>query len=218
MMRWKRAIVATSAVLALLALTTSEEVEGAQESKAVEQEVQATKEKANDSLKVGIVNFRKVVEASKQGKQQQAAFEGMKTQMESLLQDKEKSVNEIATKLQDADYMDGLTPEAENELKHKYRALGQELAQAQQQFLQTLQQANVKIVQMLSEDVAKAAGEVAKSKNLDLVFNEDAAFHYKPAIDISDLVVQKMNETFDRESKRKDTAVTDTKTETKKQK
>lgn len=217
-MRWKRAIVATSAVLALLALATSEEIEGAQDSKAVEQDVSATKEKANDSLKVGIVNFRKVVEASKQGKQQQAAFEGMKTQMESLLQDKEKSVNEIATKLQDADYMDGLTPEAENELKHKYRALGQELAQAQQQFLQTLQQANVKIVQMLSEDVAKAAGEVAKNKNLDLVFNEDAAFHYKPAIDISDLVVQKMNETFDRESKKKDTAVTDTKTETKKQK
>lgn len=217
-MRWKRAIVATSAVLALLALATSEEVEGASDSKAVEQDVSATKEKANDSLKVGIVNFRKVVEASKQGKQQQTAFEGMKTQMESLLQDKEKSVNEIATKLQDADYMDGLTPEAENELKHKYRALGQELAQAQQQFLQTLQQANVKIVQMLSEDVAKAAGEVAKGKNLDLVFNEDAAFHYKPAIDISDLVVQKMNETFDRESKKKDAGVTDTKTETKKQK
>lgn len=159
--------------------------------------------KAGDT-KIGVVNFRKVVETSKQGKQQQATFEGMKSQMESLLQDKEKGIKELAVKLNDADYIDGLTPDAENELKFKYRSLTQELAQAQQQFLQTLQQANVKIVQMLNEEVSEIAGEVAKSLNIDLVLNEESAFYAKSSLDLSDKVIQKLNEKFDRDAKKRE--------------
>jgi outer membrane protein len=196
----KSMLLATLMAASLVFVTTS--VEGADPATPSSVSVKGT------DLKVGVVNFRKVVENSKQGKQQQATFEGMKSQMESLLQEKEKSLKEIASKLNDQDYLDGLTPEAENDLKFKYRSLSQEMAQSQQQFLQSLQQANVKIVQMLTEEVSKVAGEVAQAKNLDIVLNEDSAFYAKSALDLSDKVVQKMNENFEREAKKRET-VTD---------
>lgn len=200
MIQWcsmKSILLTTTVVASLVFLATSGDVEGAD---AVTTTLGA---KAAD-IKIGVVNFRKVVENSKQGKQQQATFEGMKSQMESLLQEKEKTLKEFATKLNDADYVDGLAPDAENELKFKYRSLSQEMAQAQQQFLQTLQQANVKIVQMLTEEVTKVASEVAQAQNLDLVLNEDSAFFAKSSLELSDKVIQKMNENFDREAKKRE--------------
>lgn len=157
-------------------------------------------------LKIAVVNFRKVVEASKQGKQHQGSFEGMKNQMETLLQQKEKTLTELQTKLNDSDYMDGLTKDAENELKHKFRSLTQEYAQAQQQFMQTLQQANMKVIEMMNADVVKAATELARAKGFDLVMNEESLFFYSPTTDISDLIVVEMNKAFDIEQKKRDEA------------
>lgn len=151
--------------------------------------------------KVGFVNFRKCVEESKLGKQQQTAFEAMQNQMEASLTELQKSLNDITTKLSDEDYVDGLSPAAENELKHKYRALSQELARTQGQYVQTLQDANVKIIQSLSSEVAEAAKEVAKARNLDLVVNEEAVFFYRPSFDISSHVVAQMDAKFEKEQK-----------------
>lgn len=166
----------------------------------------ASETSATRPLKVAVVNFRKCVEASKQGKQHQSAFEGMKTQMETLLQQKEKALTELNNKLNDNDYLDGLTKETQNELKHKFRMQGQELSQAQQQFMQTLQQANLKIVEMMSNDVSKAAAEVARAQGYDFVLNEESLFYYNPKTDISDAVVVEMNKAYDIEQKKNEAA------------
>lgn len=223
MLQWKskKSFHQVAGIVALMALlTTSHAIEGA-ENPTTQKASEAKKSgdtlipvtpkdvKGNEGAteaKIGVVNFRKVVENSKLGKQQQATFEGMKSQMESLLQEKEKSLKEFANKLNDADYVDGLTPDAENELKFKYRSLSQEMAQAQQQFLQTLQQANVKIIQMLTEEVAKVATEIAQAQHFDLVLNEDSAFFAKPSFDLSDRIVQKMDENFERDAKKREVA------------
>ena len=165
-----------------------------------------TSTEATRPLKIAVVNFRKAVEASKQGKQHQASFESMKTQMETLLQQKEKTLTELNNKLTDGDYLDGLTKEAENELKHKFRTQTQEYAQAQQQFMQTLQQANLKIVEMMSNDVTKAATEIARVQGIDIVLNEESVFFYSPKIDITDAVVVEMNKVYDIEQKKRDEA------------
>ena len=155
------------------------------------------------SQKIGIVNFRKIIETSKIGKQQQVSFDGMKNQMESLLRDREKSLADLINKLEDTDYMDGLTPEKELALKQQAYQMDQELEQAKQQFLQTLQQANARIIQMLSEDISKVAEEVCKARGLDCILNQETTFYHKPALDVTDAVIQKLNESF--ESKQKQT-------------
>jgi outer membrane protein len=167
--------------------------------------VGASSAHAADAKKVsmGTVNFKTCVEQSKIGKQEQSTFEAMKKQMESILEDKEKSLNEIAAKFNDPDYLDSLAPEAETELKRKFRALSQELTQQQNQYYQTLNQANYKIILKISEVISKAAAEVAEEKKLDIIMNDEGSFYHAPDLDVSILVVAKMDAAYDKEAKEK---------------
>lgn len=152
-------------------------------------------------IKISIVNFKNCVEQSKLGKQEQANFEGLRKQMETVLEEKEKSLNEMATKFNDPDYLDSLSPEAETELKRKFRALNQELTQFQNQYYQSLNQTNFKVVQKLTEVVTKAAAQVAKDNKIDLILNEEGGFFYSPDLDISAQVISVMDQMFENESK-----------------
>ena len=161
----------------------------------------ATPSNPKSDLKIGVINFRKCVEESKKGKQETAALESMQSQMESALQDLQKQLTEVSAKLNDADYLDGVTPAVENELKHKYRTLGQEYQTMQQQFVQALQQANMKVVQGLAESVAKLAKTVAQSKQLSLVVNEEVAFYHSPTLDLTDEAIALWNKEYEQEEK-----------------
>jgi outer membrane protein len=157
----------------------------------------ATSSFAAEATKIGTVNFKLCVEESKLGKQEQASFETMKKQMENVVEEKEKVLNDLATKLNDPDQLDLMSPEAETDLKRKFRALSQELNQLQSQYYQTLQQANIKIVQTLSDAVTKASEKVAKDLKLDIVINDETCFFASPALDISPKVVVEMNRNGD---------------------
>ncbi len=153
------------------------------------------------NLKIGLVNFKTCVEKSKVGKTEQANFESLKKQMESVLAQKEQTLTEMAAKFNDADYLDSLSPEAETEVKRKFRTLNQEISQQQQQYLQTLQQTNLKVIQNLTELVTKAANTVAKNEKLDIVFNEEASFYWDPKLDVTDKVVAILDEEFEKSPK-----------------
>lgn len=144
-------------------------------------------------MKMAVVNFKSCVENSKLGKQEQASFEAMKNQMETVVMEKEKVLEELAGKLNNPDELDLMSPEAEVELKRKFRALSQEMGQIQNQFYQTLSQANLKIVQKISDSVAKASEKVAKDIKVDLVINHETCFYCNSAFDISSLVVKEMD-------------------------
>lgn len=148
---------------------------------------------AQAPIKIGVVNFKTCVEKSKMGKQEQASFEAMKSQMEGVVVEKEKTLEDLAGKLNNPDELDLMSPEAEVELKRKFRALSQEMGQMQNQFYQTLSQANMKVVQKISDSVAKASEKVAKGLKIDLVLNEETCFYCNSSIDISTLVVKEMD-------------------------
>lgn len=153
------------------------------------------------ALKIGVVNFKKVVESSKYGKKEQEHFETLKKQMETVLEEKDKTLNEIAAKLDDPDYTDSLSPDAENELKHKFRSGSQELSQIQGQYYQALSQANAKILQQLSDVVTEASNQVAKEQKFDLVLSEEGSFFIAPALDISQQVIAIMDSMYEKEAK-----------------
>lgn len=138
------------------------------------------------------------MEESKLGKFEQANFESLKKQMESVLAEKEKTLSDMASKFNDADYLDSLSPEAETELKRKFRALSQELSQQQNQYLQTLQQTNLKVVQKLQEQVLKASEQIAKNEKFDIILNEESAFFVAPSLDISAKVITLLDQEYDK--------------------
>ena len=156
----------------------------------------ACKLDAAQDVKVGIVNLKTCVEKSKSGKREQQNFETMKKQMESVLEEKEKTLNDLANKFNDADYLDSLSPEAEAELKHKFRVLSQEMQQHQNQYYQVLNQANFAVMQKMNEEISEASKIIAKEKHLDLVLNEEMAFFHIDSLNISEDVVKEMDKAF----------------------
>lgn len=162
--------------------------------------LQGADTKPNAPISVRVINFKRCVEGSKQGKQDQGSFDALKKQMETSLAEKEKVLNEMATKFEDADYLDSLSPEAETELKRKFRALNQEYTTLQNQYYQTLNQTNLKIVQKLTEVVAKAAETVAKQSNFDLMLNDEACFYATSALDASAQVIVVMDQMFEKDA------------------
>ncbi len=152
---------------------------------------------ANDLKTVAVVNFANCMTESKLGKQEQASFESLKIQMTSLLEDTEKQLSEIASKFNDSEYMDGLSPEAEEEMKIKYQQLSEEMNRYQNQYYQVLQQANMKIVQALGADIQEASEKVAKNKKLTMVINKEACFFFTPTLDVTDSVIAEMDKAYE---------------------
>lgn len=150
----------------------------------------------------GIVNFGTCVTESKLGKQEQASFESLKKQMTSLLEETEKQLNDLSAKFNDPEYLDGLSPEAEEELKNKFRTLNDELGRYQNQYYQVMNQANMRIIQALSTSINTAAEKVAKDKKLNMVVNKDACFYYAPALDVTPLVIAEMDKNFAQDIKK----------------
>lgn len=150
----------------------------------------------------GIVDFGTCIMESKYGKKEQAGFESLKNQIQSMLQDAEKQLGEVTAKLQDQDYLDSLSPEAEMELKGRYQALSEEYGRYQNQYYQVLQQANMRVVQTMSQHITQASQEVAKDMKIPLVVSKEAAFYYDPNFDMTQLVIEKMNKDFDNEAKK----------------
>jgi len=151
-------------------------------------------EEVTKAPKVAVVNFKKCVEDSNVGKAERENFDALRKQMESTLEQKEKSLTELTQKFNDPDYLDSLSPEAEEEAKNQYRNLSQEMAQLQQQYYQTLNQTNMKVVQKLADLVATASEKVAKEQGIDLVLNEESSFFYVSTMDISDAIIKSMDE------------------------
>lgn len=154
----------------------------------------------------GIVNFGTCVSDSKLGKQEQASFESLKKQMTTLLEDTEKQLNELSAKFNDPEYLDGLSPEAEDELKNKFRTLSEEMSRYQNQYYQVMNQANMRIMQIMANNINTASEKVAKDKKLSMVVNKDACFFYNPALDITNLIITEMDKGFAEAEAKKQTA------------
>lgn len=152
---------------------------------------------ADSKSQIGIVNFTTCATESKLGKQEHEAMENIKNQITHLVKDLEDQMQDVSAKLNDADYLDGLSPEGEHELKARMMSLREEYERYQGQFYQVLQQANMKLVQTVSSYVNTATDKIAKSKKLSLVVNKDACFSFDESFDITSLVIDEMDKAFD---------------------
>lgn len=151
-------------------------------------------------LNIGFVNFKTCIEKSKHGQQERNAFEAMKNKMTETLEKTDKELEEIAKKLEDQDYMDGLSPAAEEELKQKFQSLSQDFSRYQNQYYQLLNQANYKMLQSMHDEVSHASEKVREKRKLSLVLNEDSTFAYSLSLDCTQDVIKEMDKQFEEEN------------------
>ncbi|EKE07803.1 MAG: hypothetical protein ACD_17C00511G0002 [uncultured bacterium] len=150
---------------------------------------------------IGVVNFATCITESKAGKKEQENMESMRQQMTVLVEDTEKELREISAKFEDPEYLDSLSPKAEEELKNRFHALQEDLGRYQNQFYQVLNQANYQMIQKVSNTVAKAAEIIATQNALDYVMNKDACFYIRPGLDVTESIISEMDKKFDLDQK-----------------
>lgn len=149
----------------------------------------------------GVINTKKCAESSKLGQQEQQNFDKTKSQMETVLKRKGEELREVREKLNDSDYMDSLSDDAASDLRYKKKSLEHDAMELQEEYMRTLQQINMKIIQKLTESMNEAAAAVAKEKGQQIVITDDACSYYDPSLDISEKVVEKMDAKFLAEQK-----------------
>lgn len=158
-------------------------------------------QESSKNARIAVVNFKECLESSNTGKQEQKRFDDMQKEMTKALEAKDKELNELSAKLK-PEYLDTLSPEAENELKEKLQRLSAEFQQQQNQFMQIMNQANYQIVGNLSQQLEKATEKVAKDKGYDFVLNKEACFYANSALDITKEVSRQLDVDAPKEDKK----------------
>lgn len=158
---------------------------------------------AAENIVTGVVNFTTCVTDSKHGKKEQENFESLRKQMSSMIENTETQLKEISAKFEDTEYLDSLSPKAEEELKVKFQTLQEELGRYQNQFYQVLNHANHQMVQKISGSIAVASKQVAEKNHLDYVINKEACFYIRPDLDVTSQVISEMDKKYDLDAQSK---------------
>lgn len=152
--------------------------------------------------KVGVVNFENIFLETKLGKQEQSSFETMRKQFATLLEDTEKQLRELNDKLQDKDTLDGLSPEAEAEMKNKFAQLNDEMNRYNQQYYQFMQQGQHKIMQAVFGGISQASEKLAAAKGYTMILNKQVCFYNAPTLDVTTDMIKEMDKNFEEDAKK----------------
>jgi len=148
---------------------------------------------AEDNLAIGVVNFASCITDSKTGKQEEEAVQNMRKQMASVAETTEKELKELTAKLDDTEFMDSLSPKAEEEMRLKVQTLQEDMGRYQGQFYQLLQHAQYQMYQKMSSNIAKASETVAKRMGLSYIINREACFYSQSNHDVTKDVIAEMD-------------------------
>lgn len=149
---------------------------------------------------IGIVNFTSCVTDSKYGKKEQENLQNISKQMQGMMEQTETELKELSSKFDDSEYLDSLSPKAEEEMKQKFQSLNDDLERYRNQFYQLLQHAQYQLVQKVNTSAAKAAEQVAAARGLDYVLNKEVCFYCKSDLDVTQDVVSEMDKAFEADS------------------
>ncbi|WP_080141429.1 OmpH family outer membrane protein [Chlamydia suis] len=151
---------------------------------------------ASSTSTIGIVNLRRCLEESALGKKESAEFEKMKKQFSNSMGKMEEELSSIYSKLQDDDYMEGLSESAATELRKKFEELSAEYNTAQGQYYQILNQSNLKRMQKIMEEVKKASEIVRIQEGLSALLNEDVVLAVDASADKTDDIIKILDDSF----------------------
>lgn len=150
----------------------------------------------SENLKMAVADFESCIEKSQQGMNEKKTLEAMGKQISDIMSSKETELVDLSKKLQNPDYIDGLSPKAEEEEIMQMRRLQQEFAQAQQQYQGMVGQAQMQFMEKMMKAVSEASAEVAKNKGFDAVVPQKILFYFNPDMDVTDQVIQAMNKNY----------------------
>lgn len=161
---------------------------------------------AEENPSIGVVNYSNCATESKLGKKEMKQRETIQNQLVALVKETEDELKDLHAKLEDSEYLETLSEKAKEELRSKKLAKQEEFGHLQQNFYQSMQQNNYQIAQKVAQQVMTAAKKIAEEKGLDYLLNQEACFYTKDSLDLTNLVVEEMDKSFEQTLKAQETA------------
>lgn len=155
----------------------------------------------NIPTKIGVVNFSTCITESKYGKEEQKNLENIKNQWSSLIEESQKELKDVSKKLENQEYLEGISPEAEEDLRLKYQTLMSDLSKYQNQLYQIMNQAQYFFIQKMSSHITKASEAFSKEKNYSLILNKEASFYNDTSMEITPQIIKTLDKNHSMEAK-----------------
>jgi outer membrane protein len=150
--------------------------------------------------KLGVVDFELCATDSKVGKEESSSFNSLQSKAMADMQAMEKERQELAEKLKDQDYLDGLSPEAQGELQQKIQNQQMKMQLAGENYEKTLRQTYQAMEEKLSLNIKTASEKIAQEKKLDMVIPSRFCIYSLPTLNVTADVIKKMDELSEKET------------------
>lgn len=144
--------------------------------------------------KLGVVDFDLCATDSKLGKEESTSFTSLQNKAMADMQAMEKERVELAEKMKDQDYLDGLSPEAQQELQQKMQNQQMKMQLAGENYEKTLRGAYQAMEDKLSTSIKTASEQIAQEKKLDMVIPSRFCIYSIPTLNVTTEVIKKMDE------------------------
>lgn len=146
---------------------------------------------------IGVVNINACVTDSRQGVNIRQTIELINQKAAETLQEIDKQIQDIDTKLSDEHFRDSLTAQAVEQMRQNHEKLLQDREIKSNEFRQQMTQTQMSVLQELVSQVSAASETVVKRKGLSIALSGEAITYYDPSLDITKEVVEELNKTAD---------------------
>lgn len=148
-------------------------------------------------------NAEKCVRESKYGIEMQSSLEESQKQIVKMIEDINSQIEDIDAKLGDKDFLDGLSPEGEEDLKSEKEELTQRVQAIQAQASQRMQFEQQTALMAIEENLTDATSKYAPEHNIDALVLSQVALYYKKDFDVTSDLIVLLDKKYDAEQTKK---------------
>ena len=146
-----------------------------------------------DSLKIGVVNFEKILKESSAGKMIQKQIKAKGDELHQKLQDEKKQLDEMKKTFEREALV--LTPEKQQEKKKEFGKKVNEFQKMQQNFAQQFKQLEVQLLNEIQKQVFEIANKIGEKEEYQVIIEKKTAgvIFYQDELDITDQIIKQYN-------------------------
>lgn len=150
---------------------------------------------AASGVKIGVIDFQKVLKESKAGKAVQAELQKQGQKMESELKEKSEAIDKLSQQL-DSDAM-VMGKDKRDEKQRELQIKKYDFQSLQQKYQSKLRDLQMGYMQKLQNEVVSLASKIGKRDGYLLIIDKNAAVYNPSSIDITDQLIKEYNASFD---------------------
>lgn len=149
---------------------------------------------AADAVKIGVVDFQKVLTESESGKTVEATMQKRGKEMESGLKDLGVQIEQLTDQLNKEAMV--LTKEKRDEKQRELEIKKYDFQNLQKKYQSEFRDLEAKYIDKLKKEIFALAKEIGQKEGYMLVIEQSAVLYYPESIDITDKLVEAYNKKY----------------------